>query len=161
MSAETSPNAAAPTATPSTRLAPSITIEGLLITAVPGMLTTIMLDAVGDLAGLERIGVATVLGVVLWWAVEGRKRHGRTVRSALEQYWRWALLALSSVAVLALVMTRVVLGVPTPVTVTVSGVVLAGLVALTYLSRRLEPVAAATAATVAGAAIGLCLTIAY
>jgi hypothetical protein len=160
MSAETPASDTTPTATPSTRAAPGITVDGLLITAVPGMLTTIVLDVVKALSGLGKIAVATALAVVLWWVVEGRKRHSRHLGTALSRHWKWALLGLAALAVLALVVTNLTYGVPTPSTIAVSSVAMAILVAQAYLGRRLEPVAAATAAAIAGAAIGLCVVIA-
>ena len=151
----------ASTATPSTRIAPAVTVEGLLVTAVPAMLTTIVLDSVGGLqTGLQKMGVATVMSVVLWWVVQGRKRHGRHIKTALARHWRWGLLALASVAVLAIVVTKVVFGRPTPITATISSISLALLVAQAYFGRHLEPVAAATVSAISGAAIGLCITVA-
>ena len=151
----------ASTRTPSTRIAPAVTVGILLVTAVPAMLTTIVLDVVGGLqTGLQKMGVATVMSVVLWWVVQGRKRHGRHITTALARHWPWGLLALASVAVLALVVTKLVFGRPTPITATVSSIGLALLVAQAYFGRHLEPVAAATVSAISGAAIGLCITVA-
>ena len=155
MSAERSPKDTTSTATH------GVTVDSLLITAVPGMMTTMVLDAVNALNGLGKIAVATGLGLVLWWLIEGRKRHGDRVGASLARHWRWALLALASVAVLALVGTRIAYGVPAPLTIIVSSVAMTVLVAQVYLGRRREPVAAAAASAIAGAAIGLCLAIIF
>ena len=160
MPTEASPKDTRPMATPSTRIAPAVTVESLLVTAVPALLTTIVLDFVGGFNGLQKMGVATVLSVVLWWVVQGRKRHGRDMKSALARHWRWGLLALASVAVLALVVTKVVFGRPTPITATISSIGLAVLVAQAYFGRHLESVAAATVSAISGAAIGPCITVA-
>ena len=134
MSAEGSPGDTASTATSLTRAAPGITVDSLLVTAVPGMMTTMVLDAVTALNGLGKIAVAPRLAVVLWWVVEGRKRHGRHLGTALSQHWKWALLGLTSLAVLALVVTRLMYGVPMPTTITVSSVAMVILVAKPILA---------------------------
>lgn len=160
MPAEKSPSTTASADTPAEH-APALTVNGLVVTSVPGMLTSLALGEVDRLEGLPKIGVGAALAVLLWWIAKGRKRHGGQLRRGLEQYWRWALLALASVAVLSLVGTNLRFGVPTPLTIIVCSIVLGVLVSLAYLGRRLGPVAAATGSGVAGASIGLCLSIAF
>jgi drug/metabolite transporter (DMT)-like permease len=161
MSAERSHHDTTSAAGPASRAAPAITVDSILITSVPGMMTTMVLEAVNALNGLGKIAVATALSVVLWWVAEGRRRHGHRLGAALARHWRWALLGLASIAVLALVITRIVYGLPAPTTVIISSVAMAVLVAQAYLGRRPEPVAAAKGSAIAGAAIGLCLTIVF
>ena len=71
--------------------------------------------------------------------------------------WRWAIVTLVSVTVVALVATVVVFGRPTPITAIVSLLALAILNAAALTGRRTP---GATAAALSGALIGLCVGIA-
>jgi membrane-bound acyltransferase YfiQ involved in biofilm formation len=79
------------------------------------------------------------------------------VTGALRRRWRWALLGLADLAVLALAATVALLDRPTLVTAIGALAALALLLALAYQGRRSL---GALAAAVSGAMIGLCLGIA-
>jgi 4-hydroxybenzoate polyprenyltransferase len=84
----------------------------------------------------------------------GLKSHLATV---LRQQWRWAIVGLASLTVLALMLTVVTFERPTPTTVTVSLLALAILNAAALTGRRIPSV---IAAALSGGIIGLCLGIA-
>jgi hypothetical protein len=132
-------------------------LNDLIVPTVPGLITSLSLQAVESLSGLQKIGVASFMGVVLWWLLRGRHEAKRGDWGAqVKRHWRWALLALACLTVLAVVVTAAVYGRPTLRTATVTVTVLAVLVAAAYGGRR---VPGAVAGAVAGGVLGLCLGI--
>lgn len=134
-------------------------LNDLIVPTVPGLITSLSLQAVESLSGLQKIGVAAFIGVVLWWLLRGRHEARRgDWGGQVKRHWRWALLALACLTVLAVVVTAAVYGRPTLRTATVTIAVLAVLVGAAYGGRRLP---GAVAGAVAGGVLGLCLGIVW
>ncbi|SNS14698.1 hypothetical protein SAMN06893096_102225 [Geodermatophilus pulveris] len=133
--------------------------EDLLLPAVPGLLSSLVLEAVKALTGLQRLTVGTCLGLLLWWLLvrRQRSRRGRRATRRWQWQWRWVTLALAGVTLLALVVTVAVFDRPTVRTATVALVALGVLNALALAGRR-GP--GAGAAALSGALVGLCAGIA-
>lgn len=150
---------AAPAAGKTTAEAPPSPLKDVVTPAVPGFISSIVLEQVKGLNGLTKISVAAAVAFVLWWLVKDRGGAGRSrqVTGALRRRWRWALLGLADLAVLALAATVALLDRPTLVTAIGALAALALLLALAYQGRRSL---GALAAAVSGAMIGLCLGIA-
>jgi hypothetical protein len=132
--------------------------EDLLIPVIPGMITSLTLEAVSELNGLQKIGVATIAGIALWGLTRRRSSQQRGVATILRRHWRWAILGLACVTLLALAITVIVYGRPTPATVTVSTLTFAILGATAAHTRHRLP--GAMAGAVSGGIIGLCAGIA-
>lgn len=128
-------------------------VEDLLLPAVPGLMSSLLLEAVGELTGVGKLAVGTCLGVLLWWVVRRRQGPRRPRGPWRWRRWRWVVLALAGVTLLALVVTVVVFGRPTATTATVALVALGVLNGLALTGRRAP---GAGAAALSGALIGLC-----
>ena len=132
-------------------------VEDLLLPAIPGLLSSLVLEAVKALTGLQKLAVGTCLGLLLWWVLLRRQRPRRRPGAARRWQWRWVILALAGVTLLALVITVAVFDRPTPTTATVALVALGVLNGLALSGRRES---GAGAAALSGALIGLCVGIA-
>ncbi len=132
-------------------------VEDLLLPAIPGLLSSLVLEAVKALTGVQRLAVGTCLGLLLWWVLLRRQRPRPRPAATRRWQWRWVVLALAGVTLLALAVTVVAFDRPTPTTATVALVALGVLNGLALTGRR-EP--GAGAAALSGALIGLCAGIA-
>lgn len=132
-------------------------LSDLLIPAIPAMLSSLLLEGLADLRGLQKIGAGAVVGLILWGML--RHRSGVPVRIPKPSRQRWAvsLAALAALSVVALVVTVVAFDRPTPTTAAVTLMVLAALEAAALTGRRLP---GAAVAGVTGGLVGLCLGIA-
>lgn len=134
-------------------------LEDLIVPVIPSMITSIVLNAVTDLSGGAKIGAAAALAVVLWWLVRGRRggRQQARARELVRKYWRWGLLALGTLAVLALLVTVLVFDRPSANTV---GLAVSAFVVAAVIAYRDRPLPGALAAAISGGVVGLCLGIA-
>jgi amino acid transporter len=132
-------------------------VEDLLLPAIPGLLSSLLLEAVKQLTGVQKLAVGTCLGLLVWWVLRRRQRSRRRPEPPRRRPWRWVILALAGVTLLALVVTVVVFDRPTTTTAAVALVALGVLNGLALTGRR---VPGAGAGAVSGALIGLCLGIA-
>jgi hypothetical protein len=129
-------------------------VEDLLLPAVPGLISSLLLEVLGELTGLQKLAVGTGLGLLLWWLVRRRQRpRGRPG----SRRWRWVVLALAGAALLVLAVTVVVFDRPTPSTAWVTLVALGVLSGFALTGR---PGPGAGAAALSGALIGFCVGIA-
>ncbi len=132
-------------------------LEDLIVPVIPSMITSIVLDAVTDLSGPAKLTVAAVLAIVLWWLVRGRRGGAPArARTLVLRYWRWGLLGLGTLAVLALVVTILVTGKPSWGNAAL-GVVAFAVPAL--IAARGGRTAGAVAAAIAGGLLGICIAI--
>lgn len=131
--------------------------EDVLLPAIPAAITAVLLEWIKMLNGPGKIAAGAGLGFLLWWLV--RRRRGERVRvpAALRRQWRYALLSLAIVSVLALGVTAAWLNRPTPTTAVLAVFALAVLNGVALSGRRLP---GAAAAAVSGGLLGLCLAIA-
>jgi hypothetical protein len=132
--------------------------EDLLTPVLPGMITSLTLEAISTFNGLQKIGIATLTGVGLWALTRRRTGKQSRIPAALRRHWRWALLGLACVTLLALTVTVIVHGRPTPTTVTVS--TLAFAILGTTAAHTHKRVPATLAGALSGGIIGLCAGIA-
>jgi hypothetical protein len=132
--------------------------EDLLIPVIPGMITSLTLEALSALNGLQKIGIATLAGAGLWGLTQRRSGKQSRVPAGLRRHWRWAILGLACVSLVALTITVIVYGRPTPTTVTVSTLAFAILGGTAAQTRQRLP--GALAGAVSGGIIGLCVGIA-
>lgn len=166
------PAAPAPTAAPSPA-------HDLVLPMVPSVICSLTLEGISELNGTVKIGIAAALGLGLWWFTSGRRTPAarsargpagfppvvgtpgtggsRTAGGFARANWRWLLLVVVLVAVIALLATRLVFGRPTVATAAIALVVLATTTALAYAGRRTP---GAVTGAVAGGLLGLCLGIA-
>ena len=144
-----------------TRHKEAASFEDLLVPAIPGLITSMVLDAVTTLNGLQKIALATCLGLLLWLVCRRQASRSRLSvvlrRAVTRQHWRWAVIGLAGLTVLTLIVTVLAFGRPTPTTAAVSLLALAILNAGAFMGRRLP---AAIAAGYSGGIIGLCIGIA-
>ncbi len=132
--------------------------QDLFLPIVPSVITSLGLEALSELSGTAKIGIAAVLSMALWWFTTGRRSAAARRGAALARSsWRRILLAIVALAVLALVITRFVFDRPTLFTAGVALVALAVTAGAAFRGRRAP---AAGAVAVAGGLIGLCLGIA-
>lgn len=153
---------------------PPPSLQDLLLPAVPSAMTSLLLEGLSELSGLQKIGAGALLGVGLWWVLRRRRAaaSGTTtpsggVTAAPEpsgpqpgwghREWTLALLAVVAVALVSLLVAVVAFGRPTSTTALVTAAVVAVLV-VTALRERVLPGAAAAA--VSGGLVGLCVGIA-
>ncbi len=132
-------------------------VEDLLLPAIPGLLSSLALEAVKQFTGIQKLAVGTCLGLLLWVVLLRRGRPPRRRDPSRWRQWRWVVLALAGVTLLALVVTVVVFDRPTRTTAAVALVGLGVLNGLALTGRR-GP--GAGAAALSGALIGLCAGIA-
>ena len=132
-------------------------VEDLLLPAIPGLLSSLVLEAVKQLTGVQELAVGTCLGLLTWWVLLRRQRPRRRPGATRRWQWRWVVLALAGVTLVALAVTVVVFDRPTPETAAVALVALGVLNGLALTGRR-QP--GAGAAALSGALIGLCVGIA-
>jgi hypothetical protein len=131
--------------------------EDLLVPAIPAMITSLVLEAMSALNGLQKISIAALAAVTLWGITRRRSVTRNRLPSVLRQHWRWAILGIACVTQLLLIITVITFGRPTPTTVTVSTVSLIILSTVASTGRR---VPGAIAVAVSGSIIGLCAGIA-
>lgn len=154
--------------------------QDLLLPVVPGVITSLALEGVSELPGTVKIAVAATLAFGLWGVNRRRSVQpaataeatlseptptavapvpgGTAVGAYARRHWRWLLLGIAAVAVIALVVTRLVFDRPTIATAVIALAGLAVTVGLAYGGRRLP---GAMAASIAGGLLGLCLGIAF
>jgi hypothetical protein len=132
--------------------------EDVLIPAIPGTITSLILEAVNAFNGIQKISIATLAGLTLWILVRRRSGEKKRLTAAVRQHWRWAVVGIAGLALLALVFTVLNFGRPTPATVAVSTLTLTGLSATAAGTGRRVP--AAITAAVSGGTLGLCVGIA-
>lgn len=147
--------------------------QDLLLPMVPSVITSLGLEAVSELSGTAKIGIGAALALGLWWFTSGRKRPARHPARAeagpggtagagrapgfVRTNWRWLLVVIVLVAVIALLVTRLMFERPTLLTAAIALVALAVTTALAYRGRRAP---GAATASIAGGLLGLCLGIA-
>ncbi|MGY1709801.1 hypothetical protein ACI8AC_09860 [Geodermatophilus sp. SYSU D00758] len=131
--------------------------EDLLVPVVPGVISSLLLEGLGELTGVQKLAVGTGLGVLAWLVLRLRHRPRRQQEGSVWQRWRWALVTLAGVSLLALAVTVAVFGRPTPTTAIVALLALGVLYGFALAGRRAS---GAGAAALSGALIGLCLGIA-
>lgn len=148
--------------------------QDLLLPMVPSVITSLGLEAISDLSGTAKIGIGAGLALGLWWFTSGRKRPasvpagtaadpGGAARPAgappgfVRSNWKWLLVVVVLLAVIALLVTRVIFERPTLLTAAIALGALAVTTTLAYRGRRAP---GAATASIAGGLLGLCLGIA-
>lgn len=132
-------------------------IEDLIVPVIPSMITSIVLDAVTDLSGPAKLLVASLLAVVLWWVLRGKR--GATparARTLVLKYWRWGLLVLGILAVLALTVTILLTGKPSWGNATLGLLIFA---VPAVIAARGGRTSGAVAGAIAGGLFGICFAI--